>query len=68
MIGTTDDAPHRDRAERVRRITAAVDDLRDDLIAFLQELVRIPSLTGDEGAVQKVVASRMRSDGLAVDV
>ncbi|HEV2528194.1 MAG TPA: ArgE/DapE family deacylase [Thermomicrobiales bacterium] len=49
------------------RIFAAVDDLRDDLIASLQELVRTRSLTGDEGGVQVVAARQMADSGLLVD-
>ena len=57
-----------DRSERARRIAVAVDALRDDLIAFLQALVRVPSPTGEERPVQELVAARMRADGLEVDV
>ena len=35
---------------------------------LLQELVRVPSVTGDEGAVQEVVERAFRERGLAVDV
>ena len=57
-----------ERAERAGRLEDAVDDRRDDLVALLQELVRTPSLTGEEGAVQEIVAARMRVDGLETDV
>ena len=56
------------RAERVRRISEAVDARRDDLVAFLQELVRTPSVTGEEGACQAVVAAQMRGLGLETEV
>ena len=56
------------RAERVRRIAAAVEARRADLVAFLEEIVRVPSVTGEEGAVQEVVAARFRAAGLEVDV
>ena len=36
--------------------------------ALLQELVRTPSLTGNEEAVQQIVAAAMREFGLEVDV
>lgn len=52
----------------VDRILAAIDARANDLFAFLQELVRVPSLTGSEGAVQAVVAARMVEAGLDVDV
>jgi acetylornithine deacetylase len=50
------------------RIAAAVEARRDDLVALIRELVRVPSVTGEEGAVQAVVADRMRDLGLATDV
>lgn len=56
------------RAERGDRIDRAVDGLRDDLVAFVLGLVRVPSQTGNEGAVQEIVADRMRRDGLETDV
>ena len=56
------------REDRVRRLARAVDAARDDLVAFLQALVRVPSQTGEEGAVQEVVAARMCADGLETDV
>jgi acetylornithine deacetylase len=53
-----------ERVDRVRRIADAVERHRDDLVGFLQTLVRVPSQTGHEGAVQELVAARMRADGL----
>ena len=50
------------------RIAAAVDAERDRVIADLQAIVRVPSLTGEEGAAQAVVATLMERDGLEVDV
>lgn len=49
-------------------ITAAVASLREPLVSALQELVRTQSHTGNEGAVQAVVARLMRDQGLSVDV
>lgn len=55
--------------------TPAVDDIRfatsrreAELVSLLQRLVRIPSVTGDEGAVQALVAAEMQERGLDVDV
>ncbi len=48
----------------VARIRAAVERLRPRQVAFLQELVRTPSQTGDEGAAQAVVARWFREGGL----
>jgi acetylornithine deacetylase len=52
----------------VPRITAAVDGLRGDLIAFLQKLVQTPTLPGQEQQAQHLVAGKLRSLGLSVDV
>ena len=51
-------------AERIGR---AVKSRRADPVRLLQELVRIPSVTGDEGAVQEVVERAFLERGLEVD-
>jgi acetylornithine deacetylase len=48
-------------------IRRAVDARRGDTVGLLQDLVRIPSVTGEEGAVQEVVERAFRERGLAVD-
>jgi acetylornithine deacetylase len=53
---------------RDRAIREAVDRQRPTIVEALQKLVRIPSQTGDEGAVQEAVARMMRGHGLDVDV
>lgn len=54
--------------ERVRRITTTVDAKREDLVGLIQDLVRVPSVTGEEAAVQAAVAAHMRGAGLETDV
>ncbi len=49
------------------QVVAAIDDSTPAAISLLQELVRTPSLTGDEGAVQRLVARAMDESGLDVD-
>jgi acetylornithine deacetylase len=56
-----------DQDVRVAAIEQAVAGLREPLIAALQELVRTESHTGNEGAVQEIVARLMREQGLHVD-
>ena len=51
-----------DQSALTARIAAAVDAERDRVIADPQALVRVPSLTGDEGAAQSVVANLMERD------
>ena len=53
--------------ELVDRISRAVDERRDEIVALLQELVRVPSETNDEGAVQSVVEGACRDLGLTID-
>ena len=52
----------------VTAIETAVAALREPLIAALQELVRMESHTGNEGAAQEIVARLMQEQGLRVDV
>ena len=54
-------------AELAGRICRAVDARRGDVVLLLQDLVRVPSVTGEEGAVQEVVERAFRARGLAVD-
>jgi acetylornithine deacetylase len=55
-----------------RRALAAVDDLRHDIVALQQALVRFDSVNqppwGNEGPCQAFVAQQMRDLGLVVDV
>jgi acetylornithine deacetylase len=51
-----------------RAILRAVENLHHEAVAFLQEIVRIPSVTGSEGEVQAAIAAKMRGFGLEVDV
>lgn len=46
----------------------AVEALRGEIISAAQELVRIPSQTGEEGPAQVVVARLMQEHGLDLDV
>ncbi|MEJ7812286.1 MAG: ArgE/DapE family deacylase [Gemmatimonadaceae bacterium] len=49
-------------------VLRAVDAARDDLVAFVQRLVRIPSLPGREHDAHRLVADRLRGLGLAVEI
>jgi acetylornithine deacetylase len=53
---------------RDRAIQAAVDGLRPAIVSALQELVRVPSQTGDEQAAQEAVTRMMRDHDLEIDV
>jgi acetylornithine deacetylase len=52
----------------VQKIAAQVDSGRDELISFLQKLVQIPSLPGQEQPAQHFVANKLRTLGLAVSL
>ncbi|MBZ9810987.1 MULTISPECIES: ArgE/DapE family deacylase [unclassified Mesorhizobium] len=50
-----------------RNILYKIDGLRDHAVEFLQKMVSIPSVTGDEAAIQKFVGGYMKDIGLEVD-
>ena len=54
-------------AELAGEIGRAVEVRRADAVRLLQDLVRVPSVTGDEGSVQEVVERAFRERGLAVE-
>jgi acetylornithine deacetylase len=54
-------------AELSGEIGRAVEARRGDAVRLLQDLVRVPSVTGEEGAVQEVVEQAFRERGLGVD-
>jgi acetylornithine deacetylase len=51
-----------------QKILDKVDASRDGAVAFLQKMVTIPSVTGDEAAIQAYLADYMRGVGLKVDM
>jgi acetylornithine deacetylase len=55
-------------AELAEAISRAVEDRRDEAVRLLQELVCVPSVTGEEGAVQAIVERAFRERRFSVDV
>jgi acetylornithine deacetylase len=55
-------------ADLVDKISSAVESSRDELIGFLQKLVQLPTLPGQEQRAQHFVADKLRSLGLDVDI
>jgi acetylornithine deacetylase/succinyl-diaminopimelate desuccinylase-like protein len=55
-------------ADNYEELAEAVGTLRPEIVAALQELVRIPSQTGREGPAQDAVAQLMRAHELDVDI
>ncbi len=53
--------------EEALEIGRAIEARREDAVRLLQDLVRVPSVTGEEGAVQEVVERAFRERGLDVD-
>ncbi|HLW60188.1 MAG TPA: ArgE/DapE family deacylase [bacterium] len=49
------------------QIIAAVEERRDEVVAFLQRLVQYDSVTGNEAAIQNFVAEHLRGLALTVD-
>jgi len=50
------------------RVLGKIDERREECIAFLQQMVTIPSVTGDEAKIQKFLSDHMAKLGLAVDM
>src|SRR5512140_2399005 len=48
------------------RVCDTIAGMREEIVSALQELVRIPSVVGEEGKAQGFVEERYRSLGLAV--
>jgi acetylornithine deacetylase len=51
-----------------QKILDTIDKNRDKAITFLQDMVRIPSVTGDEAAIQRFLSDYMKKVGLEVDM
>ena len=51
-----------------QKLLEKIDANKDAAIAFLRKMVSIPSVTGDEAAIQKFVSDYMRSIGLSVEM
>jgi acetylornithine deacetylase len=56
------------RSQLEARILKKVGENRDEMIGFLQSLVKIPSVVGKEGDVQKFMEKTLKGLGLAVEV
>ena len=54
--------------EARKKILDTIDANRDKAIKFLQDIVAIPSVTGDEGKIQAFLADYMKNVGLEVDM
>jgi len=54
--------------QQEKQLIQWIDDHRDEIVEFWRDLIRIPSLTGEEGEGQKFVEKKMREIGLDVDV
>jgi acetylornithine deacetylase len=50
------------------RVCGWIDRKRDEIIGFLQDLIRIPSVTGEEGEIQHFIAGHLRAMGLQIDI
>ena len=55
-------------AEHRQKLLAEVDTRREEIVELLRSLVRIPSVTGDEGEIQSFIADFLREMGLEVNV
>ena len=51
-------------ADFERKITTALEESQEDIVSFIQTLVRSPSLANDEGPVQEVIQGKLETLGL----
>ena len=50
-----------------QQIASAVDAARDDIVIFIQTLVRSPSLANNEGPVQNIISDKLKSLGFEAE-
>ena len=50
-----------------QKVLEKIDERRDQAIGFLQKMIAIPSVTGDEAKIQKFLADYLAAVGLDVD-
>jgi acetylornithine deacetylase len=55
-------------AEARQKILATIDQNKDKSISFLQQMIAIPSVTGDEGKIQAFLDDYLKKIGLNVDM
>lgn len=51
-----------------KSVLQVVDQQKDEIVRFLQSLIRIPSVTGEEKEIQSFIAKRLEAMDLEVDV
>lgn len=59
---------NKDNQNLVSLISDKVDKKRDNIVNFCRDLIKIPSVTGDETEIQKVIAEHLKKMGLEVNV
>ena len=52
----------------LQRLNQWFEQNQSTIVGFLQDLIRVPSVTGEEGPIQRLIAGRLQEIGLAVDV
>ncbi len=50
------------------RINQRIEENQTTIVGFLQDLIRVPSVTGEEGPIQQLIAEQLDKMGLEVDV
>lgn len=51
-----------------QRIDQWIQQNQNSIVSFLQDIIRVPSVTGEEGPIQEMIAGRLQEMGLEVDV
>lgn len=51
-----------------QRINQWIEQNQTTIVSFLQDIIRVPSVTGEEGPIQQLIADRLKEMGMVVDV
>jgi acetylornithine deacetylase len=55
-------------SEKRQEVLELIEKRKDSIISFLQRLISIPSVTGEEWEIQKLLTDKIREMGLEVDL
>ncbi|MCS7386675.1 MAG: ArgE/DapE family deacylase [archaeon GB-1867-005] len=56
------------KKEIIEKIVSKIDESKNEIIKFLQEIIRIPSITGQEKDIQEFIASQLKEWGINYDM
>ena len=57
-----------DLEQAIEKVVKKVDEMRSEIVTFLQDIIRIPSITGQEKELQEFIASKLKEWGIKYDM